>query len=440
MTLAAVPRHRFADAAAVPGRDPLMDLVRAACLLVVVALHAFMAGITVGPTGLQITNALESWNGFDAASWVVQVMPLFFVVGGFAAARHLRRDRARGRSATDYRRARLHRLAAPALLAFATITAGLALASLLGVGEDLLATLGFRLAQPLWFLGVYLGASALVPVLLRAHERAPRLSLGVLIAAALTVDVVRAVSGIEALGFLNLAFVWLAIQQIGFFWADGAFREGSTAALIRLLLVGLGGAALLIAAGLSPINLIDALNPPTSVLIGLGLAQAALLARWAPSLRIGATRPRATALTRVLSRHSLGVYLWHMPVLVLVALGMLAAGLPWPEPISAGWWLSRPLWLLTIAVVLALALPLLARTDARISRLLRPVDTLPGPLTSAAIVLATGGVVVVLLSGYSPLGAPLGCALLIAGLLLGRGRLHGTRVQAGEAGITTPAS
>ncbi|MFL6176991.1 MAG: adenylosuccinate synthetase, partial [Ornithinibacter sp.] len=47
---------------------------------VVVGLHALMAGVTVGSSGLAITNALEYHPIFAWATWAVQVMPLFFLL------------------------------------------------------------------------------------------------------------------------------------------------------------------------------------------------------------------------------------------------------------------------------------------------------------------------------------------------------------------------
>jgi len=63
-------------------RDRAVDLTRAACLVVVVGLHVMMAGITVESDGLAITNSLDGHPIFAWSTWLVQVMPLFFVMGG----------------------------------------------------------------------------------------------------------------------------------------------------------------------------------------------------------------------------------------------------------------------------------------------------------------------------------------------------------------------
>src|SRR4051812_35688730 len=108
-------------------RDRSIDLVRSSLLLVVVALHSMMAGVSVGPEGIVVGNALENQGWFAPLTWVVQIMPLFFVVGGFSSHTQWTRMRAQGRSASDYVVGRLHRLLVPALVAIAGVAIVLAL-------------------------------------------------------------------------------------------------------------------------------------------------------------------------------------------------------------------------------------------------------------------------------------------------------------------------
>ena len=98
-------------------RDPSVDAIRVALLVVVFALHAMMFGVGVGPDGPVLENALEGQAWFGPVSWVVQIMPLFFIVGGFASFHHWRSMRAKGATASDYVRARITRLVPPGPLA-----------------------------------------------------------------------------------------------------------------------------------------------------------------------------------------------------------------------------------------------------------------------------------------------------------------------------------
>lgn len=68
------------------GRDSTVDLIRALCLLVVVALHTMMAGVErTSDGGLLTSVALAGTDWFVPVSWFIQVMPLFFIAGGFAS-------------------------------------------------------------------------------------------------------------------------------------------------------------------------------------------------------------------------------------------------------------------------------------------------------------------------------------------------------------------
>lgn len=183
--------HRSAAEAGsiAPHRDRSIDLVRSFLLLVVVGLHSSMVAVSVGPEGFVLGNALEGQGWFAPASWLVQIMPLFFLIGGFSSHTHWSRMRERGHSASSNVVGRLHRLLVPTLVSIAAVGIALAVMTLSGVPAQLIATAGYRLSQPLWFLGVYVLCSALVPLLVAAHSKRPVLSLAVLVGAAGAADV-----------------------------------------------------------------------------------------------------------------------------------------------------------------------------------------------------------------------------------------------------------
>src|SRR5699024_3011744 len=110
-------------------------------------------------------------------TWVLQVLPIFFVIGGFAGSRAYLRLREKGGTAADSVNGRLHRLLLPTVFPIAAVGAALGLLSILGVPEELLRSIGIRYGEPFWFLGVFLAVQALLPALLVAHERAPRRTL-----------------------------------------------------------------------------------------------------------------------------------------------------------------------------------------------------------------------------------------------------------------------
>src|SRR5690606_15030801 len=65
-------------------RDPFVDFVRAFSLLVVVAWHWVFTIIIWRDDGPHATNPIGFTKGLFVATWLLQVLPLFFFVGGFA--------------------------------------------------------------------------------------------------------------------------------------------------------------------------------------------------------------------------------------------------------------------------------------------------------------------------------------------------------------------
>ena len=236
-------------------------------------------------------------------------------------------------------RARLERLVRPAIALVVVVAAGLAALSLAGLPAELVATAGFRIGQPLWFLGVYVAVSALVPVMLRAHERARVLTPLVLLAAVVAVDVTRLSTGVDAIGFLNLLLVWLLVQQLGFHLADGGVDGLGRGALVGIAGGALAFLAVLTVVGPYPVDMLVNLNPPTVCLVVLGVAQLALFQLARPRIRAWVERADASRRISFVGERAMTVYLWHMPVLIVLAgLSLVAnpaVGMPLPEPLTA---------------------------------------------------------------------------------------------------------
>ena len=414
-------------------RDSSVDAIRVVLLVAVFALHAMMCGVSVGVGGPVLQNALEEQAWFGPVSWIVQIMPLFFIAGGFSSSHHWRSMRARGATPADYVRSRLERLVRPAIALVVVVAVALVALSLAGLPAELVATAGFRIGQPLWFLGVYIAVSALVPVMLRAHERARVLTPLGLLAAVVAVDVVRLSTGVEAIGYLNLLLVWLLVQQLGFHLADGALDR-----LSRRTLWGIAGAALAFLAVLTvvgpyDIDMFENLNPPTVCLVVLGVAQLALFQLARPRIRGWVDRADASRLISAVGERAMTVYLWHMPVLIaLAALSLVANaafGLPLPEPLSLEWWSTRPVWL---GVAAACVVPVVL-VFGRFERARRGGATAAGrrPAAAASVVASSrarvattavdavsgvAGVALLLVAGFGPVSAV--AALVLLGIAL----------------------
>ncbi|MFF2051945.1 acyltransferase [Leifsonia sp. NPDC058194] len=401
LTSARAPRRLPAPPSTRPAgahRDPAVDIARAACLVVVVLLHALMVGVAWGAHGPILRNAMEGWLGFAPLSWVAQVMPLFFLLGGFSAHTQWERMRERGAGYGDYLAGRMRRLFIPATAALVAVAILIGVLALAGVPGAVVATAGFRMSQPLWFLGVYVLCTAAVPPLLALHRRAPVTGVLVPAALALAVDIVRGATGVTAIGFANLLFVWLSVQQLGFWLATGWPGRASRR---TLALVAAGACAFLVllcAAGVYSLDMLANLNPPTCALLVLAVVQLAVFLLVAPALRAVADGPVVGRAVGWVSARAMTVYLWHMPVLIVLAGALLVSGAALPEPVSAEWWLSRPLWLAAVLAAVAGVVAATGRFEAGSRGTARGPST-PGPRALASAAAGAGGILLVLVAG-----------------------------------------
>ena len=339
-------------------RDLTLDLARVVCVLFVIVVHLVQVGIGPGADGALVAlRPAEAQPWFNAATWVGQIMPLFFVVGGFAAATGWRSWTAKGGDAAGFVRTRTLRLAQPALPLFIFFAVVLGVATAAGLPEQLVSDAAVGAGSPLWFLAAYLLCQAAVPFLASCHARRPVLTLALLAMGVVLVDIARFSIGIQEIGLLNLLFVWPLVQQFGFWYADGWFDRRHP-----LVLIGIAAACYLLlwpltAVGPYSLSMLGNLNPPTVPLVLLGIAQACLLRLLKPVLaRLMALRVMQ-GVVFVLGSRLMTIYLWHLPVLLaLTGVSLLIPGAA-PTPASPAWWWSRPImFVVVLGMLLALSL------------------------------------------------------------------------------------
>lgn len=406
------------------GRDTGIDLVRALCVLGVIIVHGMMVGVSVTDDGPLFANASEGSAWIIPFSWAMQVMPLFFVIGGFAGYTAFLRMGRRGGTSADFVAARIHRLLLPAVVTVAVIGAGLAALLLHGVPDELVAIAGYRFGQPLWFLGVFLLCQALLPALVAAHERAPWLTAGLLVLAATAVDAARISTGMELIGFLNLGFVWLALQQLGFFLADGRVRSLARRTRMGIGLTAVAGLVLSFALGIHSPDLIANINPPTTALLLVGVAHTMLMSLMRDRLNAWSQSALGARVRSFVTPRAMTIYLWHMPVLLAMAgasaVFAIMTGIALPEPNTFAWFATRPLWLAIAFVLVAGVVMVVARVEAR------PAPASTGSTTRLAVasVIGIAAVSGLLVLGATPLTTLLAAVMMIAALRLARARRH----------------
>jgi len=399
-------------------RDLVVDLIRTACVVLVVFVHVTMVGVAAGPDGIAVTSPLQELPWYVAATWIGQVMPLFFVVGGFASAVGWRSTVARGGGARDFVATRLVRLFRPAIPLFAVLAVGLGVATALGTPADLLAEVAFGIGSPLWFLAAYGITQCCVPVMVRLHERAPWRTLGVLLLLATAVDAVRFATGSAEVGLLNLGPVWLFAQQLGFLWADGWFARRSRVLLVAIAAAGYALLVPMTSVGPWSPDMLQDLNPPMLPLAVLAVSQACLVqVVHAPLARLMRTRA-AQGTVFLLGRDGMTIYLWHLPLFIALNGVALLVGVPFPTPGSATWWATRAVALVVLLAVALLVARGLRRFDRPLPRLVPGADRPAWPVVAVAVLATIGPAFVVMQLHLSFGVALLGAVLVPVGVWL----------------------
>ncbi|MDO5633720.1 MAG: acyltransferase [Micrococcus sp.] len=348
-------------------RDLAVDLARVGCLLIVVAIHVGMVGI--GGAELRVSNPLTGWEHFAVATWLGQVMPLFFLLGGYGAFHAMRRAEGEGTPFAHHVRARVLRIGLPAVPFFALLAAfGLVLVAA-GVPDALADAALEGAGEPLWFMAAFLLCQGLVGVQYGVVSRRSIMALAWLVTinlgAIVAVDAWRLASvdagGSTLPGMLNMALVWPLLQLAGMLLARGDFDVIRPWGWAVLAIAGLVATATLAGFGEGTRwyseDMLTNLNPPTLALVTVGIMHLGLFQLLRPGLRrLAAVRPVQAVLLLVAPR-AMHLYLWHMLVIILVAAGMWALG--WdPEPGEAVWWWTRiPVFVVVMLLTLGLTWP-----------------------------------------------------------------------------------
>lgn len=383
-------------AAATPAtRNRVVDLLRAAAILVVVLGHWLVAAVTVRDSELVPGHLLDLAPWTHPLTWAFQVMPVFFLVGGYANALSWRGARRRGTTYGTWLRGRLRRLLLPVVPLVATWLVVVVVASAAGVPPATLRSASQIALVPTWFLAAYVVVCAMAPATLWLWERTGWASVVGGLALGSLVDLVSIGTGSLAVGFANYVVVWGTVHQLGYAWLDG--RLGGTGRRLGLAAIGLVGTVALVWAGPYPVSMIGldgaVVNNsyPTRVTLGfLGLLQAGLVLALEPVLTrwLSAQRPwRATVLvnTRIMT-----IYLWHLTAMVgTIGLALLLGGFGLGiEPLTPAWWATRPVWWAVLGALTVGFVALLGRIETP-----RPREDAPVPawLPVLVTVLACGG-------------------------------------------------
>jgi hypothetical protein len=417
-------------------RNRAIDAYRAAAMCAVALGHWIAADVRMVNGSLSGGNALDHVRGLHVLTWVFQVMPVFFCIGGYSNAASLDAHHRAGKENASWVRARLLRLTTPSIWLAGTWLTVMVAGRLLGFAS--LADRAVAVAAiPLWFLANYVADTALSPITLRLYRKHGMHFVGVLIALFAVGEAAR-FPGIHFVPQINIVLGWLLFQMLGFAWKDGHLPSG--ARLVKFGIAAWSVAAALVAFGPWPLAMVSVPGarfantwPPSLALMfyGFGLCSFAIAA--APRVSAFLTRnAKAWKLVVVANTMTMTSYLWHFTALSIAAVILSRFNLlPTAVVGSGAWWLQKlPVMAVALMVLAGLVLVLSPKERKGLfsSEAASPV-TPNRMLSGRTVAILTGVAGFVLAAGFETWTAAEGSPMLaIPGMLAVLGVHYGLRL------------
>lgn len=404
-------------------RDRAVDVIRLAALVVVMFGHCALLLATIDSGGVRIANLIGEVPAVAPATWVVQVMPLFFLAGGAAGVHSYRTGTPWG--AWLFRRAQ--RLCRPVFWYLAVWAAVLAAARVV-LGADSAVRLGGESVALLWFLGVYLVALAFVPALVRLRSgRAVAVLLAALVVVAASTDALRFATGDAAAGLTNFVIVWLIPVVIGVGYAQRligrrAAAVGAAAAFTAawaLVVFGPYEVSLVVTGA----ERISNVSPPTLLLAMHCVWMSCVFVVAATAIGRWARRPRVWRVVAAGNAGAMTLYLWHIVAIAIAAFGLHAVGLQAYDVAAPDLWAQLLVRALVFAVVTLVLFRLLSPLERRPLPWWDGAVTGSGPRAIGAGALVCAAGVALVLTAKFGLGESAGwaaCAGFVAAVVAAR--------------------
>jgi peptidoglycan/LPS O-acetylase OafA/YrhL len=393
-----------------PERNRYVDFLRAVSILFVVIGHWLIATAWYVDGQLTPGHLLKTHPQYQWLTWLFQVMPIFFIVGGYSNAVSLESAERKGQGYAAWLAARLHRLVTPLLLLIITWGLVAGVMKLMDVRPEVIVFTSQAALIPTWFLSIYITLVLLAPVAYKFWRKYGFSSFWILAAMAAVVDALFFGADVRWPGWSNYFWVWLAVHQLGFAWRDG--RMGSVGKLLVYSLLGFAALYSLVRWGPYPLAMVGSPDegvsntlPPKITLLALGIFQFGLLLSLEGPMRRILSSLRLWTATVLINSMIMTIYLWHITIMVVLGSVLyLSGGFGFGvEPGTNEWWLTRPVWIAVLAILLVpVALPLSA-----LERRGRNPET---PVPSAArqvggAILVCLGIALLAMWGYG--GAPI---------------------------------
>ena len=348
-------------------RNPYADFLRAFSLLVVILWHWCFTILVWGDQGPYATSPLGFTSGLWIATWLLQVLPLFFYIGAYVHLKSWERASARGERLWHFALRQAKSLAIPS---GALLVTWVVLGIIVGIVFDLnwMGQAVLMVLSPLWFVFAYLFFVCMMPITVWLHRRYDALVLVFLGGLAVIIDILRFRYEVPGAEWLNMVFVWGFAFQLGYFhgrisgvdsasrYSDGridwAYQSPRVRQQARIMtFAGLFGLIGLVFSGLYPGSMVGVpgedsnMAPPTLCIIALTIFQVGVAELIRPSVLRALGRGGAFArATGVFTRFALPLFLFHTTGMALsrgVEWSIFGTQVEATEP-TVMWWVLRP--------------------------------------------------------------------------------------------------
>lgn len=382
-------RYALGLAAATPAkRKREIDFLRAIAILAVVFGHWLVAGSTLVEGRLLHDHALHFSPWTKGLTWVFQIMPIFFFVGGFSNLTSWQAARRDQKPFSVWLQSRLARLASPLvplLFVWALIAV---IAHALQLEDGMIGTASQLALVPIWFLAIYALIILTAPATIALWNRWGWLSIFCHFGVAIALDLLF-FSGIEAPSWFNYFFIWSGVHMLGYAWKEQ--KAPSAAQGVIVASCGFVGLCLIVFFGPYPVSMVGVPGelvsntlPPKLPMVLLAWIQFGVVLAIEKRLARLLEHQKLWATVILLNSHIMTIFLWHMTAWILWTwlAAHLFGGFGVTMPLGSDtWWMFRPLWMLCLALTLLPFLLLFGRFE-------RPARNTP-VLQKGLLILAT---------------------------------------------------
>lgn len=315
-------------------------------------------------------NVVGIVSGLWVTTWILQVMPVFFFIGGFSNYVAFSTIKNRNQGIRTFLYSRTSRLLRPTAVFVVVWFIIMAVLYLANQEHTQFITGNILLFGPLWFLFVYLLIVCMTPIMHAFHLRYRIKVIIVLVALTILIDIFRFWLKLPYISYANIVFIWLLVHQLGFFYADGTLVRMPKRIYIVMALIGLIGLVILTNIGIYPRSMVGTglekvsnMSPPTICILVLTFWLVGIVMLLRDPVNRWLAKPKPWLTVVFANSVIMTIYLWHLSAYAITFLLLYPIGLGRSTGGSVRWWLERPIWVVLSTIFLIVLIRLFGRFE-----------------------------------------------------------------------------